>query len=58
MRRIIFTLLLLLASLPVLATTATSPLIVNSGMINYTTNRVTLGGSGFKPATTGPDGPV
>lgn len=54
MRRIIFTLLLLLTPLSVVATTATSPLVVNSGTINYNTNRVTLGGSGFKPATTAP----
>ena len=54
MRRIIFTLLLLLTPLSVVATTATSPLVVNSGTINYNTNRVTLGGSGFTPAATAP----
>jgi hypothetical protein len=54
MHRITLTLLLLVAPLSVLAaTTGTTP-VVNSGTINYSSNRVTFSGSGFEPAKTAP----
>lgn len=52
MRRIAFTTLLLL--LPLLAVAASSVPVVNSGTINYVTNQITLTGTAFEPAKTGP----
>ena len=43
---------LLFASLPAIAAAATP--VINSGTINYSTNAVTITGSGFEPAKTAP----
>jgi len=50
MRRIILSILLLLAPLVSFAATP----VVNSGTINYVSNQVTLNGSGFQPAKAKP----
>jgi hypothetical protein len=51
MRRILFAMLLLLT--PSFVFAAQTP-VVNSGAINYTTNQITLTGSGFLPAKAAP----
>jgi hypothetical protein len=53
MRRIMFTLLLMLAPLTGYAAAATDP-VVQSGTVNYATKQVTLTGTGFKPEKAAP----
>jgi hypothetical protein len=53
MRKVMFTLLLMLTPLSVFAATATDP-VVQSGTINYVAKQVTLTGTGFEPGKTAP----
>lgn len=53
MRKMMLSTLFLLATLPAFATTTVTP-AVSKGTINYSSEQVTLTGSGFEPATTAP----